>query len=1118
MPGVKIKFKKIIFGVIFATVISVAGFWIYAATYYSSALLVSADLLVGQTVNSVDYFGYNCSIPAGASLKVQFSQDKVNWFSAGHIADTWTDLVDGSHLDEGSGALELSGYFEPGFYYRSQFDTSDTAVTPNLVAVNLIYNGKTYGSVSTQPATSIMGIMATGNGNITSMGDSAITKRGFQYGISQTSGLMEVSETGSFGTGGFSLTLTNLYTGSLYYVRAFAQNTEGRFFGDWQEFTTLSNYYYSSAVVNSANLLAGQTVSNIDVFYASVDVPATASATAEFSQDNSTWYAADGTLGGTTSLSDGENQIDLTPLDWSGDSFYYKIVLNSNSNRSETPVLASVGLNYNVPVVSLTPSDGGSSASVPTLAGNNIDFSITATDAQSDNYYLAICKTNAITANNEAAPTCGGANWCVSGSTASGSQALCDYETIAGDVGENDWYAFVCDHNIESACSVAMQGSGDNGSPFVVYEDNTAPTTTADAGSYVFGNWTNQNVSITLTCDDGTGSGCQATKYCIDIDNSCVPSTGYTSPVTISAVGISYIRYFSTDIATNTETTKSSTLKIDKTGPAVDAGFDQTENSQFLQDATVTPNLAPITSYLWEKVSGSGIITFGTPTAEDTTIEADANDTYVIRLTVTDQASNEISDTFVLTWDTTPPYTGPGGAGGFVISPETETEQLPENEQLSEETTEIQESPIQEPKPQNQNIISQISQQLENLISEIDNIFVPKQEPKEEIIIPQETPPAFENLQNANLMGNTIPESVGIAFVGDNLSFFSQKLPDFGQTLQGLGVNLQSLQENNGASFVVPSLSALVFGNAGLPSTGFNVANLTKGQAQKVPTDIVFATSASQTIEYDLSLNVDPLGNVEQAINVLTSQKVTLSVRPESEAKSIVGYVILKNKISAKENWLAEIVKYFTAALTGPGTQTQQADGLLLDRFEYQDMGNGIWQAEFTAPTDPGQYEVDAVVEYVDQSLAPKGMKLIVVVDPEGYVFTNLPQGELRVKDAVVGIYWQNTETGEYELWPAKTYFQQNPQTTDSTGRYVFLTPPGWYYLTVTANGYKEYQGQPFEVVKDAGVHINLELKKEFLWQDWLDWKIILIAVFGLIILAGIIFIIVKIYGKTKNS
>jgi hypothetical protein len=1115
VPGVKIKFKKIIFGVIFATVISVAGFWIYAATYYSSALLVSADLLVGQTVNSVDYFGYNCSIPAGASLKVQFSQDKVNWFSAGHIADTWTDLVDGSHLDEGSGALELSGYFEPGFYYKVQFDTSDTAVTPNLVAVNLIYNGKTYGSVSTQPATSIMGIMATGNGNITSMGDSAITKRGFQYGISQTSGLMEVSETGSFGTGEFSLTLTNLYAGNLYYVRAFAQNTEGKsYYGDWQEFTTLNNYYYSSAVVNSANLLAGQTTNNINGFYVSMNMPAGTNATAQFSQNNSTWYSAAGTLGGTTSLQDGGNQIDLTPLAWSGSAFYYKIALNSNANRSATPVLESVALNYNV---SSYPSDSNSSVSTPTWATNDVVFSITATDFESDDYYLAICKTNSITPNNNAAPACAGGSWCVSGAAAVGSQATCSYETQISDEGNNAWYAFVCDHDPDSSCSIAMQGSGNSGSPFVVSVDSTPPSASDDFSNNNI--WVNSNQTITLTSSDSE-SGVAWTRYCQDTLNTCDPSSGtnYTGPVEISTENISYFRYASADNVGNTQPTVSLTVKIDKTGPTVNAGSDQTKNSQFLQDATAAPNQAPIASYLWEKVSGSGIITFGTPTAEDTTIEADANDTYVIRLTVTDQASNEISDTFVLTWDTTPPYTGPGGAGGFVISPETETEQLPENEQLSEETTEIQESPIQEPKPQNQNIISQISQQLENLISEIDNIFVPKQEPKEEIIIPQETPPAFENLQNANLMGNTIPESVGIAFVGDNLSFFSQKLPDFGQTLQGLGVNLQSLQENNGASFVVPSLSALVFGNAGLPSTGFNVANLTKGQAQKVPTDIVFATSASQTIEHNLALNVDPLGNVEQAINVLTSQKVTLSVRPESEAKSIVGYVILKNKISAKENWLGKLAKYFTAALTGPVSQTQQADGLLLDRFEYQDMGNGIWQAEFTAPTDPGQYEVDAVVEYVNQSLAPKGMKLIVVVDPEGYVFTNLPQGELRVKDAVVSIYWQNPETGEYKLWPAKTYFQQNPQTTDSTGRYVFLTPPGWYYLTATANGYKEYQGQPFEVVKDVGVHINLELKKEFLWQDWLDWKIILIAVFGLIILAGIIFIIVKIYGKTKNN
>ena len=116
-------------------------------------------------------------------------------------------------------------------------------------------------------------------------------------------------------------------------------------------------------------------------------------------------------------------------------------------------------------VVNLAPSisaisDGGSSTGTPTSAGNNINFTGTATSPAGNNYYLAFCKTNAITANNDAPPTCGGGNWCISSSTFSGSQASCNYTTSSGDAGSDAWYAFACDYNAGSACSAYSQGGG----------------------------------------------------------------------------------------------------------------------------------------------------------------------------------------------------------------------------------------------------------------------------------------------------------------------------------------------------------------------------------------------------------------------------------------------------------------------------------------------------------------------------------------------------------------------------------------------------------------------------------------------------------------------------------
>ncbi len=1076
---------------------------IYAETYYSSAILVSTNLLSGLTINSVDYFGYNCSILANTTLKVQFSQDGDSWYSASHVADTWTDLSDGSHLDSGSGAIALSGFDidtpNPEFYYKIQLSTSDTATTPNFISVNLIYNTGSYATATTQAASGVLALTATGNGNITGAGSSTITKRGFQYGISQTANLREVSETGTFGTGAFSLELTYLYAGKTHYVRSFAQNSEGRAYGDWQEFTALDNYYYSSAVGVSSNLLSGQTVNSINGFFATTSIPSGTGITAQFSQDNSSWYSAGGTLDGTTSLSNGENQIDLTGLGWSGANFYYKVALSADSGRLETPVLQSVYLNYNVPIESSGPSDSGSSASNPTLSGSDIDFSITATDSESDNYYLAVCKTNSITANNEAVPTCGGGNWCISDSTVSASQASCSYTTSGTDEGDNSWYAFVCDHNAESACSVAMQGTGDNGSPFSVYIDSTAPTTTADAGSYVFGNWSKENVEVSLSCDDGSGSGCATTKYCTDTDNTCTPTTDYTTAVTISTEGTSYIRYLSTDNATNEETAKSSTVKVDKTAPTTtaDAGsyvFGETSTSAI----TVT--------LVCSDGSGSGCLstlyctdtdnTCTPATSYTTAVTISTEGTSYIRYLSTDNATNEEtanSETIVIQTSTSTPSTG----GGSMWLPIGQQEAEDNNKQEDDKKPALE---------IDKNIILQIGQQLKDMADGAMEFFFGKQQTAvSEITIPEETPEAFENIE---IMGELPAESLEISFIGDNISFFSGKLPDFSQTMQDLGINdLNNLRELGGAEFILPGIASFVGVEVGDVEVGLNIpvvsiANMNREEKDKIPTDIIFARTAAESIEHNMAISVSDSGDVEQRISLIASQKVELIIKPQNTAKRITGIVILKNKPEAKLNPFSDLWRYFSAALSGYNTDEENLEtyGLLLDKFEYFYEGDGIYKAEFKAPVNEGEYEIITIIEYEESSLRSKGIKLIAAVDPEGYIFRKLPQGELRVRDALVSIYWLNSETGEYELWPAKKYFQENPQTTDDTGRYVFLVPEGIYYLKVEAKGYHTYEGSPFSVVKDIGVHKNIELKKKAEWKEWLDWKIWIIIILGIVI------------------
>ena len=133
-------------------------------------------------------------------------------------------------------------------------------------------------------------------------------------------------------------------------------------------------------------------------------------------------------------------------------------------------ILTYTVIENSAPSISSSPSDGGSSSSVPTYPGTTIVFSAVAADANSDNYYLAICKTDSITASTSAAPTCGGGEWCISSATDSGMTASCSLaiESQSVSSGSNAWYAFVCDNKASSLCSSSSQGSGNNGSPLYV--------------------------------------------------------------------------------------------------------------------------------------------------------------------------------------------------------------------------------------------------------------------------------------------------------------------------------------------------------------------------------------------------------------------------------------------------------------------------------------------------------------------------------------------------------------------------------------------------------------------------------------------------------------------------
>ncbi|MGE0171914.1 MAG: Ig-like domain repeat protein [Oligoflexales bacterium] len=162
----------------------------------------------------------------------------------------------------------------------------------------------------------------------------------------------------------------------------------------------------------------------------------------------------------------------------------------------------------------------------------------------------------------------------------------------------------------------------------------------------------------TITTTSGSAAG--AANYAwtqisgpgtVSFGNSSLPNT------TIMAdIDGSYVLRLTAIDGTGNSAFDDLTYILDTTAPTVDAGLDESKKTSFSHDATVTG----ATTFLWSKVSGPGVVIFGSPTTEDTDISASQDGTYVIRLTAGDSLGNAESDDFILSWDNLPPSVNVG--------------------------------------------------------------------------------------------------------------------------------------------------------------------------------------------------------------------------------------------------------------------------------------------------------------------------------------------------------------------------------------------------------------------------------------------------------------------------
>ena len=188
--------------------------------------------------------------------------------------------------------------------------------------------------------------------------------------------------------------------------------------------------------------------------------------------------------------------------------------------------------------------------------------------------------------------------------------------------------------------------------PEISIEDNAA------------GSWGVSDAISVLAGDDGSGvysvrwvarndPGCNSTQDA-ELDNG---HEGLALVASDSSIYYNkYICFRAKDHAGGKNYTVSDRLSnLDTIATNASAGEDVAANAPFSRLGAANDSISGIANVLWAKESGPGILNFSDPHSLNTTVGADIDGIYVVRLSATDGAGNIGSSSFTLKWSTTPP-------------------------------------------------------------------------------------------------------------------------------------------------------------------------------------------------------------------------------------------------------------------------------------------------------------------------------------------------------------------------------------------------------------------------------------------------------------------------------
>jgi surface protein len=170
---------------------------------------------------------------------------------------TTSDQCVASGSGIGNFSVNLNNLSSGSLYYVRAYATNSVGTSyGNQVSFTTLDVPNVPPTVSTDIITSIGTTTATAGGVVTDSGSSEVTARGVCFATTSNPMTTDQCISSGNGTGSFTVNLTGLSSGTLYYLRAYAVNSVGTSYGNEVNFTTQSSQSVAPTVTT-------ETVSNI---------------------------------------------------------------------------------------------------------------------------------------------------------------------------------------------------------------------------------------------------------------------------------------------------------------------------------------------------------------------------------------------------------------------------------------------------------------------------------------------------------------------------------------------------------------------------------------------------------------------------------------------------------------------------------------------------------------------------------------------------------------------------------------------------------------------------------------------------------------------------------------